>query len=141
MIGPDGAVDRARLGPVVFADEQARRDLETIVHPAVYRAIEAGLRGFAALGVQIAVSAIPLLDETGRHGSFDTVIATVCSPATQLKRLIERGLDEKEAARRMAAQLPAAEKAARADFVIDTDGTFQETDAQVDEILRTLANS
>ena len=123
----------------MFADEQARRDLEAIVHPAVYRAIEAGLRGFDAVGATIAVASIPLLDETGRRGSFSKVIATLCSAETQLKRLRGRGLNDTDARTRMAAQLPAAEKAARADFVVNTDGTFEQTDAQVDAILTALA--
>ena len=72
ILSPDGSVDRAKLGSIVFADDEARRALEAIVHPVVYRAIEAGLRAFAAIGdAPIAVVAIPLLDETGRHGSFD----------------------------------------------------------------------
>lgn len=139
VLNADGSVNRVKLGPIVFADEEARRDLEAIVHPAVYRAIEAGLRGFEALGVTLGIAAIPLLDETGRHGSFSKVIATVCSPETQLKRLVERGLSEEDARRRIAAQLPAAEKAKRADFVIDTDGTFAHTDAQLAGILQALS--
>src|SRR4051812_7879515 len=50
ILGADGSVDRAKLAPIVFADEQARRDLEAVVHPAVYRAVAAGLRGFELLG-------------------------------------------------------------------------------------------
>ena len=113
----------------------ARRDLEAIVHPAVYRAITAGLRAFELLEKPpLAIVDIPLLYETGRAGDFDRVIATVCSPATQLARLADRGLTELQARQRLSAQMPADEKAARADFVIRTDGTFDETDAQVEKI-------
>jgi dephospho-CoA kinase len=62
----------------------------------------------------------------------------VCDPATQVARLVERGLTREEAAARLAAQAPAAEKAAHADFVITTDGSFAETDRQVEEVLRQL---
>jgi dephospho-CoA kinase len=138
VLTADGAVDRALLGPMVFADAQARRDLEAIVHPAVYRAITAGLRAFELLGAQVAVVDIPLLYETGAQDRFDRVVATVCSPATQLARLVARGLTDTEARQRLAAQMPAEEKAARAHFTIRTDGTFDETDEQVERVWRDL---
>jgi dephospho-CoA kinase len=141
MLDAAGAVDRKKLGPVVFADPAARRDLEAIVHPAVYRAIVAGLRAFALTGSRIAIVDVPLLYETGGHERFSRVIATVCAPATQLARLRARGLSEEAARQRLAAQTPAEEKAARADFVIRTDGTFEETNAQVDAIWKKLEAS
>jgi dephospho-CoA kinase len=134
-----GAVDRARLAAIVFADETARRDLEAIVHPAVYRAISAGLRAFELLGASpVAIVNIPLLYETGRSADFDRVIATVCLPANQMARLIKRGLRDTEARQRLAAQMPAIDKAARADYVVHTDGTLAETDAQVEQIWNEL---
>jgi dephospho-CoA kinase len=133
-----GGVDRQKLAPVVFADASSRSDLESIVHPAVYRAIAAGLIGFDRLGSSIAVVAIPLLFETGRESDFDKVIVTFCPPELQLQRLVGRGLDETAARARLAAQMPADAKAQRADFVIHTDGTFEETDRQVEEILEAL---
>jgi dephospho-CoA kinase len=139
VLDASGGVDRRRLGPVVFADAAARRDLEAIVHPAVYRAIQAGLRAFELVGdTDLAVVDVPLLDETGRAGQFDAVVATICPPDVQMARLIERGLSAEDARRRLAAQLPAAEKAARADHVITTAGTFEETDRQVDAVYRAL---
>ena len=138
VLDATGAVDRKKLGPIVFADEAARRDLEAIVHPAVHRAIAAGLRAFELTGSAIAIVDVPLLYETGGETRFSRVVATVCTPATQLARLRARGLSEEEARQRLAAQMPAHEKAARADFVITTDGTFPETDAQVDAIWRQL---
>jgi len=142
VLAKDGSVDRAKLGPIVFADSVARNDLEAIVHPAVYRAITAGLRAFERTGnPRLAVVDVPLLFESGRASDFDTVIATVCNPDIQLARLIARGMSVEDAQRRLAAQLPAAEKAARASHVIDTSGTFEETDAQVDRVLQTLFDS
>jgi dephospho-CoA kinase len=139
ILDATGAVDRGKLGAIVFADAEARRDLERIVHPAVYRAIAAGIRAFELVdGSRLAVVDVPLLYETGRAGDFDKVIATVCPPDVQVQRLVARGLSEAEAARRLAAQMPAAEKAARADYMIRTDGTFAETDAQVERVLRLL---
>jgi dephospho-CoA kinase len=135
VLDANGAVDRAKLGPIVFADESARRELERIVHPAVYRAITAGLRAFELLeNAPAAIVDVPLLYETGRAADFDRVIATVCSSEHQLARLIDRGLTEEQARQRLAAQMPAAEKAARADYVIRTDGSFADTDSQVEKI-------
>jgi dephospho-CoA kinase len=139
ILDPAGAVDRARLAAIVFSDEAARRDLEAIVHPAVYRGITAGLRAFELLGGSpLAIVDIPLLYETGHAPDFDRVMATVCLPANQMARLIRRGLSDAEARQRLAAQMPAIDKAARADFVIHTDGSFDETDAQVEQVWKKL---
>ena len=139
ILDGDGAIDRKKLAAIVFADASPRRDLEAIVHPAVYRAIAAGLRGFELIGdPPLAVVDVPLLYETGHDGDFDRVVATVCPPALQLARLVDRGLSHAEAERRLAAQMPAEEKAARADFLIRTDGTTGDTDAQVERIWRTV---
>jgi len=139
ILAADGAVNRAKLGPIVFADPAARKDLEAIVHPAVYRAIEAGLRGFELVGrYSFAVVDVPLLYETGAEKKFDRVIVTSCSPERQLARLRERGMSEAEAHQRVAAQWPTAEKASRADFVIITDGTFEDTDRQVDAVVNRI---
>jgi dephospho-CoA kinase len=139
VLAADGAVDRAKLAPIVFADPAARRDLESIVHPAVYRAISAGVRAFEILGRDpFVVVAVPLLYETGAAKDFDRVIVTACLPATQLARLRARGLSEADARQRLAAQWPTDEKASRADFVVTTDGTLEETDAQVEAIYSKL---
>jgi len=139
VIAADGSVNREVLGPIVFADEAARRELEAMVHPAVYRAIQVGMRAFEKIdGSALAVAEIPLLYETGHAAEFDRVIVTTCSDDTQLERLLGRGLSETRARQIIAAQTPTTEKAARADFVIHTDGAKAETDAQVRQILEQL---
>jgi dephospho-CoA kinase len=139
VIAQDGSVNRDALGAIVFADDAARRELEAIVHPAVYRAIEAGMRAFAKLGNStLAVAEIPLLYETGHASDFDRVIVTTCSDDLQLKRLVGRGLSEARARQIVAAQKSTEEKTARADFVIRTDGEKFETEAQVRQILQAL---
>jgi dephospho-CoA kinase len=135
VLDANGAVDRRKLARIVFADDEARRDLEAIVHPGVWRAVEAALRGLErAGGTDVAIVEVPLLHETGRATAFDRVIATVCPPDLQLARLMARGLAEPDARARLAAQMPAAEKGRRADFLIDTGGSLAETDRQVDGI-------
>lgn len=138
LLDVSGAVDRRQLGALVFSDASARRDLEAIVHPAVYRAITAGLRAFELTGSSMAIVAIPLLYETGHASDFDKVVVTLCAPDVQMERLLARGFDERAARERLDAQLAPGEKAARADFVIHTGGIFAETDAQVETILRQL---
>lgn len=136
----DGAIDRKRLGALVFADPQARRDLERLLHPEVYREID---RWYATVGqdphVRFGIADIPLLYETGREHDFDKVIVTACPPRQQIERLMTRdGLTRSEAEQRLAAQLPIEGKMKRADFVIRTDGTLEETNRQVEEVCRAL---
>lgn len=142
VCGADGALNRRKVGAIVFHDPDARRDLEQIVHPYVREMTE---RWFASLDperVSFAVADIPLLFEGQREGDFDTVIVTACEPATQLKRLMERdGLTEAEARQRIAAQWPLENKIANADYVIRTDGTFDETDRQVDAVVSRLRSA
>ncbi|HSL20521.1 MAG TPA: dephospho-CoA kinase [Vicinamibacterales bacterium] len=136
VLQADGEIDRVKLGAIVFADAAARRDLESIIHPAVYRAILTWYGALADGPPYCAIADIPLLYETGHEGEFDRVIATWCPPSVQIARMTQRdALTHREAEARLAAQMPADEKAQRADFVIRTDGTFAETDAQVDAVL------
>jgi dephospho-CoA kinase len=139
VLDPSGALDRKKLGAIVFADPKRRKELEDIVHPAVRRASEAW---YAHLdpATPFAIFDIPLLYETGRERDFDAVVVVACAPATQLRRVIERDrLSEAEARQRMAAQLPIDEKVRRADYVIRTDASFEDTDRQVREVFDRLS--
>ena len=86
----------------------------------------------------LAVVDVPLLYESGHAGDFDRVVVTACPMEVQVARLLKRGMSDAEARQRLAAQWPTEEKALRADFVIRTDGSFEETDRQVDETLTLL---
>jgi dephospho-CoA kinase len=139
VIGPEDRVDRVRLGALVFADEQARRDLEAIVHPAVYQAIHDWMGAQEAMGERMAIVEIPLLFETGREGDFSCVVVTACGGEEQVRRAMARSnLAESEARRRMAAQGPADDKVRRADYVIRTDGTIEETRARAAAVWEAL---
>lgn len=134
----DGGLDRNALGTLVFADRGARADLEAIVHPEVYRRINVW---FAARppGTRFAIADIPLLYETGQEHEYDRVIVCACTPDEQFRRLVSRDRLAPEAARaRLAAQWPIGEKVSRADYVIRTDGTFDETIGQVQRVYDTL---
>lgn len=141
VLAPDGTLDRTRLAAIVFADDAARRDLEAIVHPAVYADIEAWLASLSARvpPPPLAVVDVPLLFETGAAGRFDVVVVAACPPALQVARVMARdGATEAEARRRLAAQWPIEEKVRRADIVIRTDGSFADTDRQVREVYAAL---
>lgn len=138
VLTADGLLDRARVGEIVFRDTAARRDLEAIVHPFVRRGIEQFFQSVPP-GVPFAVADIPLLYETGRQRQFEKVIVAACSRDTQLQRVMARdGAARDEAERRIAAQLPIAAKVTLADYVIRTDGTHEETDAQVARVIEEL---
>ncbi len=136
----DGTMDRVRIGQIVFKDKRARQDLEAIIHPAVQRAID---QFFASLPKRtpFAVADIPLLFETGREGQFTSVVVVACPREMQIERMMTRNqLSKEDAERRLAAQLPIDQKVKKADHVIRTDGSFEETDAQVTTLIAALSN-
>ena len=138
VLDPDGGLSRQKLADVVFGDPEARTALEAIAHPYVHRATD---QWFASLDFRkhpFAVADIPLLYEVGRDNDFDAVIVVAASPVAQLRRVMDRGLSEADARQRIAAQLPIDEKVRRANYVINTDGTFAETDLQVRRVLRDI---
>jgi len=141
ILTPEGFLDRARLGQIVFQEEAARRDLESIVHPAVRVAIEDFFRRLPS-DTRVAVADIPLLYETGRERQFDKVIVAASEPTTQIDRVMARdGLSRQDAEQRLAAQLPIDEKARRADYVIRTDGSFEQTNEQIARVLAALQHA
>jgi dephospho-CoA kinase len=133
-------LDRRKLGAIVFANAEARRDLERIVHPAVKTAIGAWLESMDRQKHNLAVAVIPLLYEAGLEHDFDAVVTTACSADEQLRRVMSRdGLNELQARQRITSQLSTDEKVRRADHTIWTDGTYEETKRQIVEKLEQLA--
>lgn len=130
VLDESGKLDRARLGQIIFGDDQARADLNAIIHPQV-RARRAELIADAAADAMV-VSVIPLLVETGLAGSFDAVIVIDVPVEVQVARLRTRnGLSESEAQARIDAQASRDERLAAATWVIDNSGTREQLDAQV----------
>lgn len=139
VIAPDGSLDRKALAAIVFQDEDRRRALEAIVHPAVGGAIDEWLSAEAQRGTAVAVADIPLLFETGRDAQFDVIVVAACEPDEQVRRVMRRdGATRREAEARLAAQWPIAEKVRRAHYVIRTDGPFALTDRLADEVVAAL---
>jgi len=137
-----GAVDRAALSAIVTRDASALQRLEAIVHPLVAAAQQAFLERARASGAGLAILDIPLLFETGGEGRVDKVIVVSASADVQRARVMARpGISEEKFQRLLARQIPDAEKRARADFVIDTGGTLEETRAQVQGVLAKLTEA
>jgi dephospho-CoA kinase len=127
VLAAGGALDRAALRRIVFADPEARERLERIVHPAVAELREELYREAEARGEALIVADIPLLFEVGLVDEFDVVVLVDASEETRLARLVgDRGLDPAEAERMIGAQMSSALKRARADYVIENEGTLGE---------------
>ncbi|WP_118858104.1 dephospho-CoA kinase [Sphingomonas mesophila] len=133
----DGAIDRELLAARVLHDRDALAALELLVHPRVRDRRERFIAANAA--APALLFDIPLLFETGGEGDFDTVIVVSAPPDVQRQRVLARpGMTPAKYDRILERQLPDADKRARADFVIDTGGSLDETRAQVDHILACL---
>lgn len=132
----DGALDRAALGAVVFADEVARRELEAIIHPAVQRRVALRIHELTATDPEpIIVYDVPLLVEARLPTEFDLIVVAHAPQELRVERLVElRGLARAEARNRVLSQASDAERLAVADVVIDTSRTIDETISQTDEL-------
>lgn len=130
---PDGGLDRARLGDVVFGDPEARRRLNAIVHPRVgQRMAELDQ---AAGPDAIVVHDVPLIAENSRSGAYDMVVVVDAPPRTQIERLTRsRDMTREQAQARMAAQASREQRLAIADIVIDNSGSLAELDRQVGDL-------
>ncbi|HEY7653396.1 MAG TPA: dephospho-CoA kinase [Methylomirabilota bacterium] len=140
ILQPDGRLDRARLGDVVFADPAKRKRLEAITHPAIRARFEKIMADLERAGFDgILIWDASLLVEGGGNKNMDRVVVVTTDPATQLRRLMERdGCSEEAARARTASQMPLAIKARYADYVIDNSGTREQTEARVREVYTAL---
>ena len=129
VLAADGSVDRPKLAGIVFADAAARRDLEAILFPFVRSRLraftsEAARRGRPPSTVPLYIAIIPLLFESHWEGDYDIILAITSPLECQIHRMMRtRGYSRVQAEARLAAQMPVAEKAARADFVVVNDST------------------
>jgi dephospho-CoA kinase len=138
LLTPEGDLDRAALGRIVFADEAARRRLEAITHPLIFERY-AELEAAAPPGA-LVVHDIPLLAESGRADTFDEVIVVDAPPGLQVERMVrERGWTREEAESRIAAQASRADRLAIATYVIENTGTLDDLRAQVEAVYAELA--
>jgi dephospho-CoA kinase len=135
----DGAIDRVALSARVVGDAKAIKQLETIVHPLVRQAQAEFLRASRDMGARYVVLDIPLLFESGGVNLVDKVVVVSAPADLQRARVLARPeMSEEKFEAILARQMPDAEKRARADFVIDTSGSFDDTRAQVRAVLDAL---
>lgn len=143
VIGADGSLNRPALGAIVFSDDNARRDLEAIVHPAVHALTSAEFDRIKHDSPDtVIVYDVPLLVEARNRYDFDRVIVAHAPAETRIQRLVSlRGMTEEEARKRVAAQASDEERLHVADDVVDTGGTLEHTIEQVDAIWASLRQS
>ena len=140
MLNTDGTLNRQRLGALVFADEEKRRQLNQLLHPFIIARQDEILREWESAdpdGIGIVDAA--LMIESGGYKRFDKLIVVHCRPEVQLERLMLRnGLTREEAQRRIEAQMPQEEKQRFADYLIDTSDGYELARARTLEVYQQL---
>jgi dephospho-CoA kinase len=137
ILQANGEIDRAKLGAIVFHNEQERKKLNAIVHPAVRRRMMVEKEEYVQSGAKTIVLDIPLLFESELTHLIDKVIVVYVDDEVQLERLMKRnGFSKEEALARIRSQMPLREKVKKADAVINNNGTVEETKQQLLQILR-----
>lgn len=140
ILDADERIDRKKLGALVFDNEQRRKALEGIVHPAVLEEAQRQRDEIAHEdGQAIVLSDIPLLLEVGMQGLFDLILLVYAPPELQIRRVMKRNkMTRDEAVARLKAQMPIDEKLRTADVVIRNDGTMRDLEKRVDEVWQEL---
>ncbi len=136
ILDTTGALDREKLGSVVFADPEKRNILEAILHPLILETIFSTIDGLRKKGhAGIVISDIPLLFECGIQKQYDATVLVYADPATQQQRLVARnGLGSAAALQRLSAQMSIAEKRQHADFIIENTGSLRELEIRVSAV-------
>ena len=136
---PDGTIDRAALGRIVFSDAARRSRLNALTHPRIALESAKRLQSLKAGGASIVLYEAALLVETGGYKMHEGLIVVASRPEVHLSRLQARdGCSEDEARKKIASQLPLEKKTAVADYVIDNSGSLEETQAQVRKVWESL---
>ena len=139
ILGSGDAIDRSKLGAIVFADATKRARLNQILHP---RILDVVLKWFAAVdrpgGPEFAVVEAALIVESGFRKQLDNLIVCWCTAQQQMERLLARGLTQEQAQLRISSQMPTEEKRKLADEVIDCSVSIEETDRQVKNLVARL---
>jgi dephospho-CoA kinase len=139
ILGPDGAIDRATLADIVFADALRLRELEAIIHPEVARLLVEAIEPYRGTG-EVIVYAVPLLAERGLAEGFDVVVVVVADVDRRIERLMrDRGMTAEEVRARVAAQLTDEQRARVADVLLDNDGEPERLIPQVNKLWSDLA--
>jgi dephospho-CoA kinase len=134
-----GRLDRTRLGALVFDKPERRKQLEALLHPLIQSKMQHDADALAQAGEPLACYSAPVLLEAGGGDRFKPLVVVTASEEQQIARGMTRdGLDEEAVRARLRAQMSLAEKASRADYVIDNSGTLEATLAQADAVLSAI---
>jgi dephospho-CoA kinase len=140
ILQPDGSLDRKRLGAIVFADEERRKELEQITHPAIRSVMKTRMQEYERDHPdKLVVVDVPLLFESGLSPMYDRVVVVYVPRSEQLRRLMERDkLTREDAEKRLNAQMDIEQKKRLADVVIDNSGSLEETERQIEQLWQDL---
>lgn len=141
LIDTDGRLRRGELARVVFANPEARKTLEGILHPRIRELWHAQIEAWRKEQRPVGVVVIPLLFETEAQRELDFTICVACSPITQHQRLSGRNWSAAQIQQRIQAQWPIEKKMAAADYVIWTEGTLDLHASQLDRILADISRA
>ncbi|MBW2309618.1 MAG: dephospho-CoA kinase [Deltaproteobacteria bacterium] len=140
ILNPDRTVNRSALAEIVFSDPKSRKALEEVTHPRIFEEQDALLKSIKDKGPRsVVVIEIPLLFELSFQKKFDKIILVYVSRDAQIRRSRERdGISEEEVDQRLGAQIPIDEKRVLSDYVIDNEGSLDNTRDQVRAVMRDL---
>ena len=139
VVKPDGSLDREAVAARVFVDADARKLLESITHPEVFKLYHEEIERYRDTD-RIVIFDAPLIVETGAHTGFDVLIVVSAPVEEQVRRLVaDREMSDPDARGRIAAQLPLEEKERVATYVVRNDGRIEDLEPQVDDLWRDLS--
>jgi dephospho-CoA kinase len=136
----DGRLDRGKLGDIVFADPDKRKQLDDIMKPAIAKASSSSINIHKYLGSSFICYDAALIIEAGLADTYRPLWLVACSPEKQMERLLARGFNREQAEARIKSQLPLEDKIKVADRIIDTNGTRDQTKEQVERLVKELTN-
>jgi len=141
ILTEEKSLNRARLGEIVFSDPAKKKVLERILHPEIIAEQDRRLRDLEREGrTPVAIVDAAVMIESGSWKRFDSIVVVDCDESQQIGRLRRRnGMNEKEAIRRVNAQMPLSEKVKYADHVIDNRGSIDDTRKQVEALMELLS--
>jgi len=137
VFNSDGSINKRAVAHAVFADKTLKRSLEDILHPMVFERIDSHLHDLNTMS-KVVIVEVPLLFERGYENMFDRTITVYATEEAAICRLGAKGVEREDAELRLHAQLPLEEKKAKSDYIIDNNGTLEETMTQVECIYNEL---
>jgi dephospho-CoA kinase len=139
ILGDDGALDRQKLGKIVFNNPEHRKKLESITHPRIFQGIAKKLGEFRSQGHSLALVEAALMVETGSFRLYEGLVVVGCEKEQQLQRLMSRNnFTNEEAQSRIDSQMPLSEKRKVANYYVDNSSTIEELQKQIDSLIDTI---